>query len=666
MKTRLLLFGLCMFTQTSMIVAQSSVNYDVKSLFGNNLIASPEMSKMVRNIVYPVNYSTGLVDITIPLYEIKCADISLPIALKYHGSGVKLGDASGSMGQGWSLSCEPMISKKTRGTDDQASHYRCKVDRSNNDSWHFYYIATRAIDSQPDDYFFSLPGYQGEFVYVMDSKSNGKEFMSLPYLNLKIDQPSGDNWEIVDEMGRKYKFDGVREFYENDCIGWKATSIIASNKNDSITFSYKENMEHPYAYRDYIVVIDGFSGRKGMETNREAYELSEIDNKALMCPLRDYWMQDPVVYSFVYDPTILGCYRQTYQSDKDGNLHKDCREAFFYNSGNGPLMEKKIQKIEFTGGSVQFTYAHPGHSSMETLSRMDVYSNEKLVRTISFDMEYVASQSRSYLDGISISGEDGKEHENYKFDYYEKYRLPRVGNKSIDFWGYYNGMNRKDTATLVPWQTITTTRSSIMGREPGGQMTYYTVNPEFKLHIGSPLSREANEDYMKFGTLRSITYPAGSMDVFDYESHRYKDSYGNDSARIAGGLRIKNIMRYENGKVRQTRSFVYGTDETGCGFSPMSSDLDHFLYEQNKQYIEPVVVEYSSSNTKGSAEYSTNEVISARHRTYLCSPVLPNTFSNGSSVMYDYVTEYNGTPTKNSGKTIYHYDIDTDTLTAPI
>lgn len=670
MRSRIFLISLYVFAQASIATAQSSVensvDNDMKSLFGNNFIASPEMAKMVRSIVYPVNYSTGLVDITIPLYEIKCADISLPIALKYHGAGVKLGDNSGSMGQGWSLSCEPMISKKTRGKDDQASHYRCKVDQDNNDAWHFYYIATRTIDSQPDDYFLSIPGYQGEFVYVMDSKDSGKEFMSLPYQNLRIDQVSGDNWEIVDERGRKYKFDGIREFYENECTGWKATSIISSNKRDSITFSYKDNMEHPNAYRDYMVVIDGFSDRKGIEINREAFESSEVDNKNLMCPLRDYWMQDPVVYSFVYDHTILGCYRQTYQSDKDGYLHKDSKEAFFYSAENGPLMEKKIQKIVFPGGSVLFTYAHPGRSSMETLSRMDVYSNNKLVRTISFDMEYVAGQDRSYLNGISISGKDGKDHENYEFDYYEKYRLPRVGNKSIDFWGYYNGANRKDTATLVPCQTITTTRTSIVGTNPSDHTIYYTVNPDFKLHIGDPLPREANEEYMKFGALRSITYPAGSMDVFDYESHRYKDSHRNDSVRIAGGLRIKSIMSYENGKVRQTRSFVYGLDEKGCGFSPMSSDLEHFLYEQNKQYIEPVVVEYTSSNPKGSAECSTNEVISARHRTYLCSPILPNTYSNGSSVMYDYVTEYNGTPTNNSGKTVYHYDIDTDTLIAPI
>lgn len=202
MNFRILLISLYSFAQASIATAQSSVDNDVKSLFGNNFIASPEMAKMVRNIVYPVNFSTGLVDITIPLYEIKCADISLPIALKYHSSGVKLGDNSGSMGQGWSLSCEPMISKKTRGRNDCFADYKCDVDLDSSNPWNYYYMATNIKDGQPDEYYFSLPEYQGEFMYVMEPKDSGKEFMCLPYQNLKISQETSNKWRITDDKGR--------------------------------------------------------------------------------------------------------------------------------------------------------------------------------------------------------------------------------------------------------------------------------------------------------------------------------------------------------------------------------------------------------------------------------------------------------------------------------
>ena len=323
MKTRLLLLLLHLFVQVSTAIAQTSEDYDVKSLFANTPITTSEMVKMVRNIVYPVNYSTGLVDITIPLYEIKCADISLPITLKYHASGVKLVEGSGSVGQGWTLSCEPMISKKTRGVDDRFANYRCNVDLDSSNPWNYYYMAINTKDGQPDEYYFSLPEYQGEFMYVMDPKDRSKEFMCLPYQNLKILQESGNNWSITDDKGRQYFFDGVRESYGEASTGWKATGIVASNHKDSITFSYFDDMEHSKFYRDYMVVIDDFSDRMSLETNREEYRYlgdNIVGNTELMCPLRDYWMQDPVVYSFVYDTTIGGRYMQTYQSDSKGNL----------------------------------------------------------------------------------------------------------------------------------------------------------------------------------------------------------------------------------------------------------------------------------------------------------------------------------------------------------
>ena len=659
MKTRLLLLLLHLFVQVSTAIAQTSEDYDVKSLFANTPITTSEMVKMVRNIVYPVNYSTGLVDITIPLYEIKCADISLPITLKYHASGVKLVEGSGSVGQGWTLSCEPMISKKTRGVDDRFANYRCNVDLDSSNPWNYYYMAINTKDGQPDEYYFSLPEYQGEFMYVMDPKDRSKEFMCLPYQNLKILQESGNNWSITDDKGRQYFFDGVRESYGEASTGWKATGIVASNHKDSITFSYFDDMEHSKFYRDYMVVIDDFSDRMSLETNREEYRYlgdNIVGNTELMCPLRDYWMQDPVVYSFVYDTTIGGRYMQTYQSDSKGNLFKDTMSGVFDNVGDIIIMGKKLKDIVFPGGRVSFSYIRV--SGVKLLSKIEVYNHKKLVRMITFDMEHIASQNRNFLNGISISGAEGNACEKYAFDYYEKYRLPKVGNKSIDFWGYYNGVSRKDTTTLVPYQTITTTRSF---RHPTGT---YGKDYDFKIHIGSELSREASEEYMRFGTLKSITYPAGSKDVFEYESHRYKDNHDNDNIRLAGGLRIKSIVTYNGSKPQRTRSFTYGADEDGCGFSPMSSDLDHFIYERHKQYIEPVSLWYGPLST--SIGYLANQVISARHRTFFSSPILPNTFSNGSSVMYDYVTEYNGTPENNSGKTVYHYCIDTDTLMAPI
>jgi hypothetical protein len=54
--------------------------------------ASPEASALAKYINYPVDYSSGLVNISIPLYEIKAGDITLPIGLSYHASGIKVNE----------------------------------------------------------------------------------------------------------------------------------------------------------------------------------------------------------------------------------------------------------------------------------------------------------------------------------------------------------------------------------------------------------------------------------------------------------------------------------------------------------------------------------------------------------------------------------------------
>ena len=55
----------------------------------NVIPPAPEASKLATYISYPVNLSNGLVQTSIPLYEIVDGDIRIPITLSYHASGLK-------------------------------------------------------------------------------------------------------------------------------------------------------------------------------------------------------------------------------------------------------------------------------------------------------------------------------------------------------------------------------------------------------------------------------------------------------------------------------------------------------------------------------------------------------------------------------------------------
>lgn len=59
---------------------------------------SPEAAAVQKYVCYPVNHSTGLANINIPIYTIKVGDIELPISLSYHSAGIKLRQLSGWVG----------------------------------------------------------------------------------------------------------------------------------------------------------------------------------------------------------------------------------------------------------------------------------------------------------------------------------------------------------------------------------------------------------------------------------------------------------------------------------------------------------------------------------------------------------------------------------------
>ena len=84
---------------------------------------SPEAAELTKYITYPVNLSNGLVQTSIPLYEIVDGDIRIPITLNYHASGLKPNMRSGHwLGDGWSLSTGPSLSRTINGVADEINY----------------------------------------------------------------------------------------------------------------------------------------------------------------------------------------------------------------------------------------------------------------------------------------------------------------------------------------------------------------------------------------------------------------------------------------------------------------------------------------------------------------------------------------------------------------
>ena len=50
---------------------------------------SPEAAALAKMVNYPVNFNTGVPDISVPLYTLQAGGLSLPITLSYHAGGLK-------------------------------------------------------------------------------------------------------------------------------------------------------------------------------------------------------------------------------------------------------------------------------------------------------------------------------------------------------------------------------------------------------------------------------------------------------------------------------------------------------------------------------------------------------------------------------------------------
>jgi hypothetical protein len=67
---------------------------------------SPTAAALGKYVDLPVSLATGTPQITIPLYEIKSGELTLPISLSDQATGFRVGERAGWTGLGWSLQRE--------------------------------------------------------------------------------------------------------------------------------------------------------------------------------------------------------------------------------------------------------------------------------------------------------------------------------------------------------------------------------------------------------------------------------------------------------------------------------------------------------------------------------------------------------------------------------
>jgi len=183
------------------------------------LPTSPQAESFKRYGEYSVNYSTGVPDISIPLYEINHRGYKLPLSLKYYPSPLKPGYNYDVFGHGWGLSINSCISRSIEFLPDEEENFKIEEpnlnlrDFTNSDPEHPLYTECFLEENYaPDKFNAILPdGSSFDFVIYYDYFNNIRVFTVSDGREVKITCSSSESniyaFTVVDENGVKYSFD---------------------------------------------------------------------------------------------------------------------------------------------------------------------------------------------------------------------------------------------------------------------------------------------------------------------------------------------------------------------------------------------------------------------------------------------------------------------------
>ncbi|MDD2954607.1 MAG: RHS repeat protein [Parabacteroides sp.] len=596
---------------------------------------SPEAAAMEKYQSYPIDYCTGIPNITIPLYEIVAGEITIPISLSYHASGLKPKERSGLAGTGWTLSLEPSIMREVKGVVDsdtygwfntrnstaptdkveQLRYYNAKVDNQ--------------YDTQPDKFVYKLPhgGGSGYFLEPFNP------MRCIPLTNDEV-RYSGTRMDITDGSGVKYEFGGVNEKADDIITRWMCTAIRSPRQtNDPVTFEYNmiRTLLHPSAYfnLDSRIIIN--SVQNGSP--------KLLFSKMVPGKSNEHFRIDADGYTSPYNAKL------TPLSESQAGVHYPTSGSFLGGRGE----EARLSKINYFGNALSVSYKTVGSdvTAAGAYDRMDVTNAKgETIRSIEFFISlYNSSTSLTKLDSVRVSA-PGVETKVYAFHYSNIYNVPSIYTVAVDHWGFCNGANNN-----------TEDEKNI----PGFRKKVYVPNGIGKTletileHSGR--NREANAGWAASGILSRITDPQGIQTTFEYEGNYGGFRDPNHSANYrnylhpVGGLRVKSIVTLDPHTSRRTiKSYRYGlTKVNNAGYEPIwgGGAIKHIVSERD----------YCSGMSKF-VEGPTNDFTWFEYlTTYRSMPHSNITFNNGSAVMYNIVSEEISGDGMESIHTDYYYNV---------
>jgi len=492
-----------------------SVPYPAPLLDQSYIPPSPNAQAFQTYGNTPMALSSGLPSISLPVYQLKCGSLSLPISLDYAYSGMRTLQDAGWVGLGWNLNAGGVVTRIVEGNVDSSEwtgynygQYNIydslfqSTDLNNFLSYAYTNFASNSYDMALDVFDCEFNGYSGRFFW-----DNGKAYQPSYNKDLSVSWPTVTGpMTITTQDGTTYLFGATEtttdpETWQGHKItqtftsAWFLTRMISADKKDTILFNYTQSTWQQAQMPSAFVYVLGLSG---------ATDLGSADDFATTPSIQTQILQS---INFIPGPArtdVLG-------------TSPSLAEIDIIDNTTGSISKKNLFAYEY------FENSYADDADFQRL---------KLKRFTNVDLQSAADSQTYVFKYIS----------EYDTICSNCYLIPAKGTNGIDHWGYSNGANTN--ATLLPPPSL----------------GFYNPAPPSNNDIPTGV-RTPNFAWCSVGALDTLVYPTGGFTVFSYGQNTYRTGVGTS---LGGpGICIDTITDYANtGSSLPSRQKIYGYGQT--------------------------------------------------------------------------------------------------------
>ncbi len=517
--------------------------------------ASPEAKGMAKYGDIPISEYTGVPDISIPLYTIKIGELTLPITLSYHATGIEVSQEATWVGLGWNLIAGGNISYIPVGGDDHSDSRPSKDEfisllnymgtvypMMKNEDW---YVGWDCVPEKSTPQIVTesmiralINGLEEQDVYSANFLNYSFKFIENPKVDnsfifvgqknkCKIEGSFGSGFIITGEDGIRYYFSATESGFVPNKIAWFLTKIV-SPTGDEIILKYKQatTKKLPPLSESYTIVVNGFNDI-GIGDNIPQRNVSQIL------------------------PQPRNLYLETIETKNELIVFESNTDRV--DLQGGLKLTRIVIKDKFSLSekfSYQFVYSYfNGNYGGD-------YLNDGLCNYYANSFTNDNKFKRLKLDTL-IQCNNTAKNEKYVFNYYEPNALPSKTSFAIDHWGYYNGQG--NSSNLMSSNSQHTIVPNIMPLLLVNSTPIDNIPVDYFAFKGAV--RGASKNYITKGMLKSIQYPTKGKTVFEYEPHEFSnykyisaEDETSNNIIILGGASVYAFFPFPNFTYNSTES----------------------------------------------------------------------------------------------------------------